>query len=385
MDRRSVLGLLGFGLIKCKEEDMQLCQQAIPMLSKVSQGFLGGVDHLEALGDSIGTGAYATVPLTTNGFYYQFKDQKGLSIQNESVGARGVWRQLQEFKDNGFTRSETLLAAMVGLNDMKRAGNNAKTKKKVEAGFKHYLVKHFAAGAYTPAGSASVTRSGTFSTFAAGLADGWIYPNGAAPGDYNSYTTSLNSYFEWTFTGRNVGFVFGALDGVVSSGWSTNIEVKIDGVVVDTLTSIGWYDGITDGAYNNAIGPVPWYRFGLSDGSHTIRVTSKDAAAATVTVDFFFQFGNPADLGSVVFLEIPYCTATGYASPGSNLGSESISDIFSLIISGIVDEFAAQGYRIRYFPTNDYLNLGTMMDVDGTHWNQLGHTTIATELINFTR
>lgn len=321
---------------------------------------LTGINNIHAIGDSITVGSNASP--VSNSYINLFQRNRGIAtITNQAVGARGVWNQLQAFKFAVYTRSQTVITAMVGLNDIKRNGSNSKTLKKIEAGYKSYICKHITS-TQIAATSGSVTRTGTFSTILL-----------STQGSYGtcSFNTTAGATWEYTFTGTSIGVIFMALDGVLYTGWG-NANIYIDNQLIDTFTSTGvWYDGVSDGAYDNGRGPVPYFVFGLSNSQHTIKIESQTAAA--VVLDVFFTLQNLNEIGPMVFFEIPYNTSLGYFN-APNQGSITASDLASDVIKNLVDEFSGYGMKIGYVPTNTYYDIGFGCDqLDGTHPNNAGH------------
>jgi lysophospholipase L1-like esterase len=328
---------------------------------------LQGRNTMYALGDSITAGQNASV--AGERYTNQFSAGKGLTLTNLGVGGRGVLEAAIQIQPQTFTRSQTLITFAAGLNDMRRNGAATRTLKKMEACLKTVLIKGMAA-TNTASGSSGVTRSGTINAYAANTVGG-TFPTGTLPCNCATNSPSTVATWTWTFTGTAFGIQFSGSDDVLSNyGTGT---ISIDGSVVQTLDLGEWYDGVSDGARDNARGPVGFTFHNLTNTSHTIVVTS--TGDGNFPIDFFCTLNPPETSAAFLVAEIPYLNSTGYAiSP--NLGSVAASDICSTLYRSIVNEYKGYGYNINFVETNDYYVLATGLDTDNIHPNNTGHDQI---------
>jgi len=346
---------------------MNIAAFALGALSRFLRPFVDitGKTQLFAYGDSYTAGQNATT--AAERYINQFATGKGLTLTNRAVGGRGVYVAASTIQGDSFSRPATVITVMAGLNDIRRNGSATKTLKKIEACYRAIMLRCIS-NLNTPSGHSSVVRSGSVLGYAANTVGG-LYPTGTLPGNFASYAPSGSaSSWTWTFTGTGFGIQFSASDDVISN-YGTG-KIKIDGVVVKTIDLGEWYDGISDGANDNARGPLGLTFHNLANTSHTIVVESD--GNGNFPVDFFCTLQAPSGSPAILFAEIPYLNSTGYAlSP--NMGSVAVSDIASTVIKSIVNEYIALGFNVGFVQTNSYTNLITDLDTDNIHWNNLGH------------
>lgn len=328
---------------------------------------LAGRTNFIALGDSITAGQNASNAASR--FVNRFTTLKGLTLNNLGVGGRGVYQAAVNIQGATFTRSNTVISFMAGLNDMRRGGVAAATLKKIEACLRTSILRGIS-NVNTPSGSASVTRVGTIGAFAANTVGGF-YPSGTLPGPYATNATSTSASWTYTFTGTSFGIQFSCSDDVVSS--YGHGEIFIDGVKVKDVELGEWYDGISDGANANNRGPMAMTFHGLSSGLHTVLVQKN--GGGNFPIDFFCTLQTPANAAAFMVAEIPYLNSTGYAQAPAN-GSVANSDICSNLLRSIVNEYASYGYNITFVKTNDFYVLATGLDTDNIHPNDTGHVQI---------
>lgn len=363
---------------------MQLAQLGILSSNIISERLsLAGITNIFALGDSITVGQNASP--SSNAYINLIKSIYGIStITNSASGGRGAWYAADRINHAGFTRASTLITVMAGLNDIRRNGSAAKTLAKIEATYRSIILRGIS-DANSAGGSVGVTRSGgTFTGYAADTLGG-LYGTGTLPGNFAcsvAIGTHPAAQYSYTFTGTAFGVQFSADDGVISN--YATAEIRIDGVLVKTVNLDTYYDGVSDGTYDNARGPVAFSFHNLANTSHTVVITGETGSGFGLPVDYFCTILPPATAASFLFFEIPYLNSTGYAlSPA--LGSEAASDAASAVIESIVDEYKSYGYNIAYVRTNDIYNLLTGLDTDNIHPNNTGHTQIrmaASEVLN---
>jgi lysophospholipase L1-like esterase len=363
---RALFILSLFVLAACCEGEGQLLTQPDRRGGQMKVD-LTGKTSMQACGDSFTQSQGATTG--AQGYLSQYATARGLSTTNVSVGGRGIWNQQAAMQGATFTRTTTLISVLVGLNDIKRNGNDPKTLKKIESGFKAIALKAMNAGAIY-SGSASVTRTGTtFTIYNAAAVGGLGTSTGSIPGNKATFNNAAGVHsWEYTFTGTNIAAQMIGADGTTYT--MGTCDIFIDGVLQETIDLDGWYDAVSDGAYDNGRGPVIWWKFGLTNASHTIKIEAN--GDGFVPVDFFCQLLTPANSAALLFWEIPYCTATGYLSPPN--GSMPESNDGSLVIRQVVKDLRAQGYNAGYAQTMNFYN--QINSGDGTHPNNTGYDQI---------
>lgn len=333
-----------------------------------------GRNTLFAYGDSITVGDNATT--AANRYINKLATLYTMTLTNRGASGRGVFRMAQQGIVDGYTRANTLLTCMAGLNDIRRGGTNAKTLKKIEACYRVMAVKAIS-GTTTASGAAGVTRVGTFTNYSANLVGGVYTNTGTTPA---TFTNTNGSYWEWSFTGTAFGINFIANSGDVQTFGTASVYV--DGVFVEDIFLNDWYDNISDGTYDNRRGPLSWSWHNFSNTAHTVRVV---ANGGIVPIDYFCLIqSSPSNCASVLAIEIPYLSSAGYAISPAN-GTVAISNSASLVIKKVIDYYSSLGFNMHFAWINDlWYNLTTGLDTDQIHPNNTGHNQIYLGLQNQT-
>lgn len=331
---------------------------------------IAGRSVVEAFGNSITFGT-ASSPIPDSSYINRFNVAEAgvTSVVNNAVSGTGAWKTASLAQGVSFTSSQTIISVMVGLNDIRRNGASAKTLKKIEAGYRTVFLKGVA-NVITAAGSGSVTKTGTWIGYGANTVGG-KFPTGTPPGNFAINNTVSGSTLSWTFTGTAFGIQFSGSDGVISTYGGGTVDV--DGVTVATVNLNNWYDGITDGTYDNKRGPLAYTYHGFTNASHTVVVTKTDNSS--FPVDFFATINTPANATAFLFIDIPYLSNAGYAT-APNSATKSISDLASNVIVSLVLEFIGYGYSVCFIPTNSFYDLSIGLDADNIHPNNTGHKQI---------
>lgn len=329
---------------------------------------IGGRTNLITYGDSITVGQNASIPANS---YAELLEAEFFSTRTDSaLSGRGIWRAAATAIGATYTRTNTVVTFMAGLNDIRRNGSAAATLNKIEAGARVIFCKGIHASAFA-SGHSTVTRTGAFTAYNA-AANGGLYGTGAIPGNVATYNYTNGDKWSWTFTGTEFGINF--IVAAAGEGWGT-FDVKVDGVIVQSLNGSGWYDGISDGVYDNKRGPLSLTWHGFTNTSHTVEVVNTGSGTDITLVDFFFELLPPASANAVIGLEIPYLNSTGYAiAPAS--GSVAASILASERIFQVMDFYRSLGYPNVYIPVNDFYDLSTGLDTDNIHPNDTGHLQI---------
>lgn len=339
--------------------------------------YIGGRTNLITYGDSITVGQNA-VPSSNS--YAELLEAAFFSTRTDSaLSGRGMWRAAASAIGAAYTRTDTVVTLMAGLNDIRRNGSAIETLNKIEAGARVLFCKGIHANSI-PSGGAFVTRVSLgdpgWNTYNA-ISNGGLYSFGTLGVDpCASFSYWDGDYYEWTFIGTQFGISF---IGAYPADAFGSADIVVDGNVIDNVDLNGWYDGVSDGVYNNQRGPLSLTWHGFTNTSHTVRVVNTCGltrpAGQPFPVDFFFEILPPALANIVIGLEIPYLNATGYAAVPSS-GSVAASILGSERIFNVMNFYRSLGYPNVYIPTNSFYNLGTGLDVDNIHPNNTGHAQI---------
>ncbi len=343
---------------------------------------LNGINNVIAFGDSFTAGLNAST--TANRFVNRFTDKYGFSLNNQGAGGRGIWVAVANTQTQVYTKSQTIVLCMVGLNDIRR-GIGQKTKNKIYTGIRTFISQQLIKS-QVASGDSTVTRSGTISATNA-QSIGGTYSTGAIPGNTSTFSATAGDSWTWSFTGTGVGVQFVISDGVfVTYG---EADIFIDGSFKRRVKLNNLMDGITDGTYDNARGVMAVNFFGLPNTSHTIRVVHR--GGGNVLIDKFMTYFDAnkekSQVARTVISEIPYVVGDGYwkTASGTDKAQQRHLDEVNKEIHKIVMEFARMGYPIYFNPTNTGYNKSGV-DTDSVHPIDYGHLLLFRQLDScFTR
>lgn len=315
---------------------------------------------INVYGDSITSGLNASI--AGNRWANLLAAAKSLTLTNGGLSGSGAWYAMTQIKGLTFDVTK-FFTVMAGFNDIDRNGSAARTLKKIEACYRSIMIAAIR-GAQVASGSASVSRTGTITTSLAttygGVNSNFAIPNAQAA----SQSSTSGDNWQWTFSGTGFCLQFIASDGAVAT-YGT-VDIYIDGVVVKSVDLNVWYDGVSDGVYDNKRGPLAYSFHGLSNGSHTIKVQL--TSSNTVILDFFAPLNTVASCPPMLFAEIPYRQGSTYPLSARDSGSD--------VIKAIVDEYLALGYNIAFVKTNTYYNIYSGLSYDNVHPYDAGHVQI---------
>lgn len=333
-----------------------------------------GITEASFFGDSIMEGANATGSDFLNSFRRRLTIVFGWNPTELAQGGTGTWDMAKALNAISPSQANRVLFVQGGLNDI-RTSNGIRTFNKIESGLYSILKRAFR-GTSVAAGSSSVTRSGSFTAFSA-LQYGGVY--GAGTGSLPSTAACINSTdnatWTYTFNGNNIAVEFSASEPTIARGTA---EIRIDGVLVDTLTDLNQrYDGVTVFTNDNRRGPHTWVRFGLTEGQHTIEVKAL-SGALPVFLDEFNILSDPEDCGPVFVIEVP--RIVNYAAAGKDQASDSLIDQVNALRKTVVTRWRNARYPVYFIPINlvsgGLYNVTTGCDTDGIHPNDVGHDQI---------
>lgn len=316
---------------------------------------------LTAFGDSFTQSQGATS--SAFGYINMLANDFGLTVNNQSVSARGVWEMGKRANEDATVANNNtaIITSLAGLNDVRRNGSNTKTINKIKNAHRSLIVNAF-------------KKSYTVSTAATGAnwSSGFTAISVGGKSNSAQFTTTNGGYKEHTFTGTMIGVQLIGNSGDVDT-YSSSVQISIDGTPIDTVDLNNQWDNVSDGSNDNRRGPVMLFYSGLSNASHTIRVTNLTANIAVL--DCFFELNQTEKVSPVVVGLIPYLTTAGYAvAPAS--GTVANTDIANSAIIEVVNEFASIGFPVSYATTNTFYSTTTGISVDDIHPNNVGHSQI---------
>lgn len=338
---------------------------------------LTGVTRLVTLGDSIADGSNASP--TSNAFREKLKDYMLWGDSNLAVGGRGYYVAISSFNQFSFSRTSTIVIDETGLNDVRRSWSS-KTRNKIRASVDSVLARMAGKASYA-SGSSSVTRSGgTFSSFDAQSVGG-VYPSGTLPGNFGSSSSSNGAKWSWTFNTSAFFIAFSGSDGSAARG---PCEVWVDGVLIDTITDLDQsWDGVSDGANANTVGPDTRVYWDFGTGPHTCEVIV--TGSTTVAIDRFVEMDDPENVGVYLLIEAP--KVTDYNKVGLDQADDAVMTATNKIRIRRLNRFNARGYRFYYVPimktSGGFYELPADIDADGVHPVNSGHQHIFDSIARF--
>lgn len=317
----------------------------------------------EAYGDSITVGMNSSP--TNNSYVNLLTGLYSKTVVNRAVSGRGIWESCKQHFANITTTSTALAIVMAGFNDVRRGGSATKTRNKIINGYKSILANHFL-GSFIAAGttSTSIVRVGSWTNTYSGISVGCKTNTG-------SFSNTNGNYIEYTFTNNNVVL------GLVAADGTTNIyadfTVLIDGVSQGSFSENNQTDAISDGSNDNARSAMCLIFSGLTDATHTIRLTN--TTTAYLVVDYFGHLKQPKFCYPILVMQAPKMDATGYAISPNSANDTVINQLNTDILS-VVSSFPSN-YPILVAETNSYYNVATGLDTsDHIHPNNVGHRQI---------
>lgn len=242
----------------------------------------------------------------------------------------------------------------------------------IKNGFKTVYYNQFS-GAPISASSGSVTRTGTWSLNynAQSLANGKTTTAAT--------TSTAGSSITATETGTSVGLL------VETPETGANITINVDGSNVPSYTNyslIGQYDSGAS-SYTSypifAYAPVPIYITGLTNTSHTIKITTNNGGF--LIVDYFAGLQSASSVPGLLFYDIPQMDSTGYALHG---GSLAACDTMNRILDSLFTSFPS-GYPFTWVHSNSFYHAIAGYDLstaDHEHPNDLGHSELYQGAVN---
>lgn len=143
-------------------------------------------------------------------------------------------------------------------------------------------------------------------------------------------------------------------------------EVRIDGVLVDTITLSGVAIGNT--LIGRSYAPACFRFGGLAAGSHVVQV--KSISGNALFLEWIAGSDQSAKPG-VFIADIVKRVATGYASTPSTNSDANVAD-YGAAAFAVADELALDGLNVSKVPLNAVFNPATHLQADGIHYNTSG-------------
>lgn len=147
-------------------------------------------------------------------------------------------------------------------------------------------------------------------------------------------------------------------------------EVRIDGVLVDTITLSGVAIGNT--LIGRSYAPA-CYRFGgLSSGPHVVQI--KSISGNALFLEWIAGSDQSAKPG-VFVADVVKRTDTGYASTPSTNNDANVAD-YGAAAFAVADELALDGLNVSKVPLNAVFNPSIHLQADGIHYNTSGQVVV---------
>ncbi len=312
--------------------------------------------NLYTFGDSYTTGQAASP--TSNSYAELFKSYTRSTRTNYAAGGKGMY-YVASLANSSITPANTgIYTCMIGFNDYRRSGVNAKTDEKIRGGHRVFLMNALGKKFYQ---ANTFTQTGTWANIGPGaFGNKYAVPNNSGSG---TLTT--------TISGKNFGISFLGSSG--STYTFGNLTITVDGTTVFNSSMNNKTDGISDGVYNNEVTPYGIFVTGLSTGSHTFVFTS----TIQTPIDYIVELPDVLNEYCNTVLVARPCKnpPAGYAVSPSN-GSNSIMDAAATIIQNVVTELSSVGYPVKYIDTDVLILDTTSGDFDPSdpvHPTNQGH------------
>ena len=289
----------------------------------------------------------------------------GLTLNNQALSGSGVWSATNRAYININPGHSALETEMASFNDARRGGSSRKTLNKILNAHKAMWLNHFMES-YLAAnsGDVSIIKSGTWHNYNSSSVGGKV-SNGA-------YTTTSGDYIEYSFNGNGIGV------GLIAFDSANQLGAKFL-VSIDSVSQTGYFsenqqtDGISDGVYDNQRGQMALVFTGLSNGTHTLRLTSNQSTNL-FAVDYFAILASVGSYPPLVWFAPPKMNATGYALEPAN-ATNAIMDTIKVKLDSLKSALPA-GYQLYLVNTNTYYNVNTGLSEDNIHPNDLGQSQI---------
>jgi len=310
-------------------------------------------------GDSFTSGTGATLP--SNRYANLDAAFLGVPFTNRGIsgtGAYNVTGQAYSFDAYG-----SLASLQIGLNDVRLGASttSALTLAKIGNGVNNVIAYHFIDSTFAAGSGTRVTTTGTWTTYNAQAVSG-LSTSGLTASSSGATITAVTY-------GPTVVIGLIGTDGTIATYGSATIT--IDGTSYGTINENGQTDAITDGqGNNNSLMPFVKLYTGLSEGKHTVVLTT--SSATQFVVDYFGQLKKPAQCFPMVVFDIAYVNSTGQATYPS-MTNTNVNSANAVIASDIAT-FTALGYPVFHAYTNTYYICATDASAaDNLHPSDKGH------------
>jgi hypothetical protein len=329
-------------------------------LKKTISPFITG-DSIVGFGHSIMYGTAATV--TDSNYLTRVGRSHSMYVSNQGVPSTKIWDAVKIQMSWINAGHNAYTAYMPSVNDVRTtnilSAANRKTINAIINGMKAMWMNHMAKTA-TGAGDGTITRSGSWNS-------SWNATVEAGKKTNAAYTSSAGAYAEYTFSDSTVGVQFMGNN----TGGATVVTISIDGSTVETFNLNSQNDGLS-GSYM----PTAKFYTGLSNASHTIRVTNTSGDGLMI-VDYFTNLRDAATAPPVVFFHEPHLDATGYSGgQASDAAIDTINVKYDSLRNALPAPWKARTIVAR--TNNRYIaTTSSGLSGDHVHPNNTGHRQIA--------
>lgn len=330
------------------------------------------LNRLVSFGDSI----MDSSSFGSNAYRAKYAARFGLTDSNQAVSSVGYFRAISNCNALTLRDQATCVLEQTGINDIGKADilqpRNYKTVNKMITSLYGILIRLFTE-TDVAAGSSSVTRSGSFTAFAANSFGG-VYGSGVLPGNFACFSSTVGDTWTYTFTGDNICVCFNGSDGSAARGIA---EVRIDGVFKERIDTTQFWDGISDSVNDNVRGPINRIYWDLSEGNHTIVV--KVITGSAVIIDRFVTLGTPRVIG-ISYAIVMAITNVSHTNNSVNpYRFDACVEYINNERHKVVKEFQKRNYNVFFLKYRNYTPIKTS---DGVHPTQEGSDLIFKDLLD---
>jgi hypothetical protein len=185
-------------------------------------------------------------------------------------------------------------------------------------------------------------------------------------------SVSAGAQFTFAFTGTDVILVLGGKDNSAGGAAGGTAEVKVDGVVVTTVSLGNAYRTTTPNGFGYTSGPVAVPLLGMGAGAHTITVTNTGASGTVLYRDGYMTIGTQPP--TIIVMKQPYNDT--YVSSGS----DAAVDAYNQAIDQVVAEPGLSSKPIIVVDPQPGFDKNTMFD-SPTHLNDRGSVQYASKIV----
>lgn len=317
-----------------------------------------------------------TIPFgvgTTNGYNDLLAVNLGLTQNLYALSGSGIWNGAKANNANEAPGSLYFSSVMLGFNDLRRGGASNYTHRKLLNGHTAIFANHFLDTATYAGSGTRIVETTPSSAWSNNFAAATVGGKSPLTGAYIAVSGAIITY---TFYGNNIVLACIGSDGTLYT-YGT-FTVSIDGVSQGSFDENKQTDGISDGVNDNGRIPYVLIFSGLSEGSHTILVTT--TSSNTTVFDYFGHLRSPSNSAPLLLMETAYMNATGYATAPAN-ATTPIMSAWNTSLDSLVATFPAN-YPVYIGKTNSTYSLVNGVGSDNIHPNITGQRQIYQAALN---